>query len=368
MAVEKKQNDWLIQPTTRTVDERMEPEQPQQEVVEETAPESMEDVLANVWGVRLQGKKDAIESAAGALSGVAKEAEESRAAMERAKARQGSFLHSLLEEQKPIRKEDEEKRLRNKALVKGFGDLVSAIAAGVNAYGKKGAGVVPTLASNSPLKDIEKLNAMQDEYLQRKEAWDALNLRMRMDEENAKLTDAQNAYARSLERMAAAQTDYDNAVEGYEQTMENYGNDMQDIYLEGMRQNGADRRAMFNAAARDSAGTKNNADAPDDPTQQNIGMLYAARNFYGDEFAERYLNSRSQEFIGDKAIRGTVRTNTIADLDNNDVNAIAALLSGDPKFMLYYMFPGQYNIDEIKGMTDGQAMEAIERLVGVSRD
>lgn len=242
MAVEKKDNDMLIQP--------------QQEVVEETAPESMEDVLANVWGVRLQGKKDAIESAAGALSGVAKEAEESRAAMERAKARQGSFLHSLLEEQKPIRKEDEEKRLRNKALVKGFGDLVSAIAAGVNAYGKKGAGVVPTLASNSPLKDIEKLNAMQDEYLQRKEAWDALNLRMRMDEENAKLTDAQNAYARSLERMAAAQSNYDNAVEGYEQTMENYGNDMQDIYLEGMRQDRADRRAMLNTAGRGKEGDK----------------------------------------------------------------------------------------------------------------
>lgn len=365
MAVEKKQKDWLIQPTTRTVDESLKQDPPQQEVVEETAPESMEDVLANVWGVRLQGKKDAIESAAGALSGVAKEAEESRAAMERAKARQGSFLHSLLEEQRPVRKEDEEKRLRNRALVKGFGDLVSAITAGVNAYGKKGAGVVPTLASNSPLKDIEKLNAMQDEYMQRKEAWEALNLRMRMDEENAKVTDAQNAYARSLERMAAAQSNYDNAVEGYEQTMENYGKDMQDIYLEGIRQDRADRRAMLTAATRNSTKPK---DTPDDPTLQNIGMLYAAQDFYGDQFAQRYLNSSTQELVGGRPIKGSVRTNTIAGLDDNDVNAIAAILSKDPKFMLYYLFPGEVSLEAIQGMTEEQAMLEIERLAGLSID
>lgn len=96
-----------------------------------------------------------------------------------------SVRQALLQEQKPTYDYDKEKRERNKAAVKAFGDMLSAFTAGAHAYGKNGAGVVPTLAENSPLKEIEKINTMQEEYRKRNEAWKALDVKMRGEEADA---------------------------------------------------------------------------------------------------------------------------------------------------------------------------------------
>ena len=263
MAVTKIQDDWQIQPTTATENaetqanmaaslaeqQKTEETQEQTETTQEqdkpSASANVYDVLANVWGGTLSRRNAEIEKAAEKMTAIDAERKAAEEAMTKARANESSFLKALLEEQKPVRKEDEEKKLRNRAVIKGLGDLVGAIATGVHAYGKRGAGVVPTLASSSPLKDIEKLNALQDEYLKRKEAWKALDLKIRMGEIDAENANAKEAYQTALERMKAAQTAYDNAVKGYEDTLADYNAEVAKVAAEERRQDRQDARERY---------------------------------------------------------------------------------------------------------------------------
>lgn len=102
-----------------------------------------------------------------------------------------SVIKALMQEQKPVYDYDAEKKEKNKATIKALGDVFSAITAGAHAYGKNGAGVVPTLAENSPLKEIEKINAMQEQYSKQNEAWKALDINWRAQEEDAKVKAAE---------------------------------------------------------------------------------------------------------------------------------------------------------------------------------
>lgn len=260
MAVKKIQEDWQIQPTTATENAETQANmaaalaetQGQTEATEATqeqdkpsASANVYDVLANVWGGTLSRRNAEIEKAAEKMTAIEAERKAAEEAMTKARANESSFLKALLEEQKPVRKEDEEKKLRNRAVIKGLGDLVGAIATGVHAYGKRGAGVVPTLASSSPLKDIEKLNALQEEYLKRKEAWKALDLKIRMGEIDAENANAKEAYQTALERMKAAQTAYDNAVKGYEDTHADYNAEVAKVAAEERRQDRQDARERY---------------------------------------------------------------------------------------------------------------------------
>lgn len=260
MAVKNIQEDWQIQPTTAKENAETQANmaaalaetQGQTETTETTqeqdnssAPANVYDVLANVWGGTLSRRNAEIEKAAEQMTAIDAERKAAEEAMTKARANESSFLKALLEEQKPVRKEDEEKKLRNRAVIKGLGDLVGAIATGVHAYGKRGAGVVPTLASSSPLKDIEKLNALQDEYLKRKEAWKALDLKIRRGDIDAENANAKAAYQTALERMKAAQTAYDNAVKGYEDTLADYNADVAKVAAEERKQDRQDARARY---------------------------------------------------------------------------------------------------------------------------
>lgn len=125
-----------------------------------------------------------------------------------------SLRENLVNEQKPQRKEDAEKMARRSAIIKGVGDLLSALTVGIHGYGKNGAGVVPTLSSNSPLKDIDKLNELQAEYLKRKEAWDELVRKTAIDKADSATEQSKYAVDKALAKMASAQEAYNAAVEG----------------------------------------------------------------------------------------------------------------------------------------------------------
>ena len=256
MGVKSIQEDWQIAPTTATENAEAQANmaaalaeaQGQEETTEETessAPANVYDVLANLWGGELTRRQADIERAAEQMTAIDAERKAAEEAMTKARANESSFLKALLEEQKPVRKEDEEKKLRNRAVIKGLGDLVGAIATGVHAYGNKGAGVVPTLASSSPLKDIEKLNALQEEYLKRKEAWKALDLKIRMGEIDGENANAKAAYQTALERMKAAQAAYDSAVKGYEDTRADYFADVAKVAAEERKQEREDARERY---------------------------------------------------------------------------------------------------------------------------
>ena len=92
-----------------------------------------------------------------------------------AKANQMSVLSAFVEKQKPVYDEKKEKRMRNRAMIQAFGDVLSEASKGYFAYNKKGAGVVPKNTPSNALEEVNKISEMQKKYLNDKKTWDNLN-------------------------------------------------------------------------------------------------------------------------------------------------------------------------------------------------
>jgi hypothetical protein len=93
-----------------------------------------------------------------------------------AKANQMSVLSAFVEKQKPVYDEKMEKRMRNRAMIQAFGDILAEASKGYFAYNKKGAGVVPKSTPSNALEEVNKISEMQKKYLDEKKAWDTLNM------------------------------------------------------------------------------------------------------------------------------------------------------------------------------------------------
>lgn len=93
-----------------------------------------------------------------------------------AKANQMSVLSAFVEKQKPVYDEKKEKRMRNRAMIQAFGDILAEASKGYFAYNKRGAGVVPKSTPSNALEEVNKISEMQKKYLDEKKAWDTLNL------------------------------------------------------------------------------------------------------------------------------------------------------------------------------------------------
>lgn len=93
-----------------------------------------------------------------------------------AKANQMSVLSAFVEKQKPVYDEKKEKRMRNRAMIQAFGDVLAEASKGYFAYNKKGAGVVPKSTPSNALEEVNKISEMQKKYLDEKKAWDTLNM------------------------------------------------------------------------------------------------------------------------------------------------------------------------------------------------
>lgn len=112
-----------------------------------------------------------------------------------------SAMLRLLEDAEPKRDDNKEERLRKQAIIQGFGDLMSSIAMGAHAFGKKGARYVPQLKESSALKSIEELNRLREEYAKKKEAWDGVMLNYKKGAEQAKI-EGKKALATAAEAKA----------------------------------------------------------------------------------------------------------------------------------------------------------------------
>lgn len=93
-----------------------------------------------------------------------------------AKANQMSVLSAFVQQQKPVYDEKKEKRMRNRAMIQAFGDVLAEASKGYFAYNKKGAGVVPRSTPSNALEEVNKISEMQKKYLDEKKAWDTLNM------------------------------------------------------------------------------------------------------------------------------------------------------------------------------------------------
>lgn len=92
-----------------------------------------------------------------------------------AKANQMSVFSAFVQQQKPEYDEKKEKRMRNRAMIQAFGDVLAEASKGYFAYNKKGAGVVPTSTPSKALEEVNKISEMQKKYLNDKKTWDNLN-------------------------------------------------------------------------------------------------------------------------------------------------------------------------------------------------
>lgn len=93
-----------------------------------------------------------------------------------AKANQMSVLSAFVQQQKPVYDEKKEKRMRNRAMIQAFGDVLAEASKGYFAYNKRGAGVVPKNTPSNALEEVNKISEMQKKYLDEKKAWDTLNM------------------------------------------------------------------------------------------------------------------------------------------------------------------------------------------------
>lgn len=113
-----------------------------------------------------------------------------------AKANQMSVLSAFVQQQKPEYDEKKEKRMRNRAMIQAFGDVLSEASKGIFAYNKKGAGVVPKSTPSNALEEVNKISEMQKKYLNDKKTWDNLNFEWQQKKSQADIDAAEALLAK----------------------------------------------------------------------------------------------------------------------------------------------------------------------------
>lgn len=129
-----------------------------------------------------------------------------RRKVEEARKNGTSVANALFEEQKPKYDENKEKRLRNRAIVQSLGDMLSAVAMGAHAYGKKGAGYVPKTTSSGHLDSLAEINRMREEYRKKGEEWKALSLKRKEAELANEIAAQEKLLAVEDAKLTAART------------------------------------------------------------------------------------------------------------------------------------------------------------------
>ena len=115
-----------------------------------------------------------------------------------------SLTLAMLEDRRPKYDEAKAKRLRNRAIVQSLGDMLSAVAMGAHAYGKKGAGYVPKMAESGHMQSLAEVDKMRDEYLKRGEEWKNLELNWKKAQEDAKIAAEEKLLAKEAEKLTTA--------------------------------------------------------------------------------------------------------------------------------------------------------------------
>lgn len=115
-----------------------------------------------------------------------------------------SLVLKMLKDTKPEYDEAKAKRLRNRAIVQSLGDMLSAVAMGAHAYGKKGAGYVPKMAESGHMQSLAEVDKMRDEYLKRGEEWKNLELNWKKAQADAKIAAEEKLLTKEEEKLATA--------------------------------------------------------------------------------------------------------------------------------------------------------------------
>lgn len=224
-------------------------------------------------------------------------AAERRQRLEEAQKNRTSLLGAIIQERKPKYDADKERRLRNRAIVQSLGDMLSAAVVGVNAFGKRGAGHVTPLNSESALASLNEINRMREEYRQRGEEWRDLELNYRQalaDDEvaaaQALLTKEEAELARNKQALDAArgrQQSYDMAMAQQKASEEERERAREHaIYMETLRQQGDSER-----------GEREQTQNADDFAVKTIAEMVLGGSAYGKD-VKTTTERKTREKIG----------------------------------------------------------------------
>lgn len=229
----KKQEQAIVegQPTGGTVQEAPD---------SENTPSWMEMYAGN-----LSAAQDQYNKSVEAYNASLEAANTQREKVRKARDNGTSVIGAIWEERKPKYDEDKEKRLRQRAVIQSLGDMLSAAAVSVNAYGKRGMGYVPQMGDGSHLKSLEEINRMKEDYRKANEAWKEFEIKNKIANEEAKIS-AEEALLKSYE---------ENAKENYKEAKDAekaYNAMVNDYIKEGIKEeNRAEEREWRDADRED---------------------------------------------------------------------------------------------------------------------
>lgn len=280
--------------------------------------------------------------------------EDAKTARDEAITNRTSVLNTIFEGYKPKYDEDKEKRLRQRAVIQSLGDMLSAAAVGVNAYGKRGMGYVPQMGEGSHLKSLEEINKKKEEYRKANEAWKEFEIKRKIADEDAKVSAADAL-------LTAEKKDYDNIVTQYSKVLQNvYDLDAKKAdalaksILEDKEQ--ANRLALegtkhANAVALEK--TKQGKDNLSAEEEKTLGYLedYYGDNIYGEDVTTQtspYEIKRAGVGTGEYEDRTTTtkKSRKRSDLKKTDLQSLINSKSKPVRFKVYKMFRERGNTHE----------------------
>lgn len=204
-----------------------------------------------------------------------------------------SLVLNMLKESKPEYDEAKAKRLRNRAIVQSLGDMLSAVAMGAHAYGKKGAGYVPKMAESGHMQSLAEVDKMRDEYLKRGEEWKNLELNWKKAQADAKIAAEEKLLTEEEAKLATAKSKAEATRKAQADLLNTWKEKVADYYMDmdkekGKAANAQERDKRNHEYRMEEAVVKEESKADSkDPNTKMTDEEKALREFayglYGDE-------------------------------------------------------------------------------------
>lgn len=284
-----------------------------------------------------------------------------------------SIMKALLAKQKPEYDEDRAKRIRNNAIIQSFGDMMNAATRGYFAYRPQGAGVYPKISENSPLKNIEELNRMREEYLKRNEAWKNLGYEIEASEADAKVKAAESlatimdeAYRDAIKRGESAEEAFQKAYDEVLKASYEGDKDVARAMQNAERQDRQDARVAAQIASRTSNSRSGSGSGKADKDNAEVyAVVNALEALYGDSalggMDQVTTSVRPREFGPEGNVTTTsTKKATWGNLTEAQQKKLYHKYKNDPRVKLYTMGVENGTLGDaagvIKGLSDEEAV------------
>lgn len=283
------------------------------ENVESPDPQESTEEIDNPYTARLGQIREDIDAAEDAYAKQADEYAKYLEAAKNARENQTSVISGIINAQKPKYDEKREKKLRNLAIVQSLGDMLSAAARGYFAYRKGGAGVVPAVSADSPLKPLENINKMREEYLARDKEWRDLDSTLRLKQSEAEIAAAQALATKAEDDLKREKASVEKHRKSYDEWLAKQIKAEEDAYTEAVKmanqneqrrldREAADRRSYASIAAADRRAEKSAEEKKDDDDEWTIED-YQLVDEYRKDHPKMKTITETDEATGEKVKR-----------------------------------------------------------------